>query len=243
MKVREAFVARNNQFSLLSADYSQIELRIMASLSKDKNMIMAFTNNIDIHAATAAKVYKVDLSEVNKKMRANAKSVNFGIIYGISAFGLAQNIRISRKEAQEIISNYFEQFPKIKTYMENSINEARKKEYVETIMGRRRYLRDINAKNGMIRAMAERNAINAPIQGSAADIIKIAMINIENQIVKRNMKSKMLLQVHDELVFDMHKSESNELQKIVRNEMENAVSLEVPLVVDIGEGNNWLEAH
>ena len=243
MKVREAFIARNDDFTLMCADYSQIELRIMASLSKDKGMLSAFNNGEDIHVATAAKVYNVPLHEVDKVMRSNAKSVNFGIIYGISAFGLSQNIGIKRKEAKEIIDNYFIQFPQVKKYMDWLITEARNKQYVETIMGRRRYLKDINAKNGMIRAMAERNAINAPIQGSAADIIKIAMIEVDKEIERRKMQSKMLLQVHDELVFDMHKSESLELKNLVKEKMEHAVSLEVPLIVDIGEGANWLEAH
>tara|TARA_B100001250_G_scaffold138725_1_gene118770 strand:+ start:9016 stop:11781 length:2766 start_codon:yes stop_codon:yes gene_type:complete len=243
MKVRQAFVPRNSDFCLMSADYSQIELRIMASLSKDDAMLTAFNNGLDIHSATAAKVYKVPLEEVDKTMRSNAKSVNFGIIYGISAFGLSQNIGVNRKEAQEIIDNYFEQFPKVKEYIDWAIDQARDREYVETIMGRRRYLRDINARNGMIRAMAERNAINAPIQGSAADIIKIAMINVDKEIVTRKMQSKMLLQVHDELIFDMHKSEADDLKELVRNKMENAVSLSVPLVVDLGVGENWLEAH
>ncbi len=243
MKVREAFIARNDDFTLMCADYSQIELRIMASLSKDKGMLSAFNNGEDIHVATAAKVYNVPLHEVDKVMRSNAKSVNFGIIYGISAFGLSQNIGIKRKEAKDIIDNYFIQFPQVKKYMDWLITEAREKQYVETIMGRRRYLKDINAKNGMIRAMAERNAINAPIQGSAADIIKIAMIEVDKEIERRKMQSKMLLQVHDELVFDMHKSESLELKNLVKEKMEHAVSLEVPLIVDIGEGANWLEAH
>ncbi|MBU46057.1 MAG: DNA polymerase I [Flavobacteriales bacterium] len=243
MKVREAFVPRNNTFTLMSADYSQIELRIMASLSKDEGMLTAFNNGIDIHSATAAKVYNVPVEEVDRIMRSNAKSVNFGIIYGISAFGLSQNIGVSRKEAGEIINNYFEQFPKVREYMQWSIDQARDKEYVETIMGRRRYLKNINAKNGMIRAMAERNAINAPIQGSAADIIKIAMIEVDKEIVKRNMKSRMLLQVHDELIFDMHKSEADVLKSLVKEKMEQAVSLQVPLIVDIGEGDNWLKAH
>ena len=243
MKVREAFIPRNNSFTLMAADYSQIELRIMASLSKDEAMLNAFNSGIDIHSATAAKVYKVPLKEVDKTMRSNAKSVNFGIIYGISAFGLSQNIGVSRKEAQAIIDNYFEQFPKVKKYMDWAINQARKKEYVETIMGRRRYLKDINSRNGMIRAMAERNAINAPIQGSAADIIKIAMIEVDKEMTLRSLQSKMLLQVHDELVFDMHKSESIELKSIVKEKMEQAVKLEVPLIVDIGEGDNWLKAH
>jgi DNA polymerase-1 len=243
MKVREAFIPKNNNYILMSADYSQIELRIMASLSKDEGMLTAFNNGVDIHSATAAKVYKVPLEKVDRIMRSNAKSVNFGIIYGISAFGLSQNIGVTRKEAQEIIDNYFKQFPKVKEYMDWSIEQARDKEYVETIMGRKRYLKDINARNGMIRAMAERNAINAPIQGSAADIIKIAMIEIDNEIVKRKMQSKMLLQVHDELVFDMHQSEVVILKSLVKNKMEQAVSLLVPLIVDIGEGDNWLKAH
>jgi len=243
MKVREAFVPRNNTFTLMSADYSQIELRIMASLSKDEGMLTAFNNGIDIHSATAAKVYNVPVEEVDRIMRSNAKSVNFGIIYGISAFGLSQNIGVSRKEAGEIINNYFEQFPKVREYMQWSIDQARDKEYVETIMGRRRYLKNINAKNGMIRAMAERNAINAPIQGSAADIIKIAMIEVDKEIVKRNMRSRMLLQVHDELIFDMHKYEADVLKSLVKEKMEQAVSLQVPLIVDIGEGDNWLKAH
>ena len=243
MKVREAFVPRNNTFTLMSADYSQIELRIMASLSKDDGMLTAFNNGIDIHSATAAKVYNVPVEQVDRIMRSNAKSVNFGIIYGISAFGLSQNIGVSRKEASEIINNYFEQFPKVREYMQWSIDQARDKGYVETIMGRRRYLKNINAKNGMIRAMAERNAINAPIQGSAADIIKIAMIEVDKEIIKRNMRSRMLLQVHDELIFDMHKSEAKVLKSLVKEKMEQAVSLQVPLIVDIGEGDNWLKAH
>ena len=243
MKVREAFVARDDNFCIMSADYSQIELRIMASLSKDESMLAAFNTGIDIHSATAAKVYKVSLEDVDRNMRSNAKSVNFGIIYGISPFGLSQNIGVSRREAKEIITNYFEQFPKVKEYMNWSIDQAREKQYVETIMGRRRYLKEINSRNGMIRAMAERNAINTPIQGSAADIIKVAMINIDKEIDIRKMKSKMLLQVHDELVFDMHHSEAEELKFIVKEKMENAVSLQVPLIVDIGEGENWLKAH
>ena len=243
MRVREAFVPRDDSFTLMAADYSQIELRIMASLSGDEAMLNAFKNQIDIHSATAAKVYKVPLKDVNRKMRSNAKSVNFGIIYGISAFGLSQNIGVSRKEAKEIIDNYFEQFPKVKEYMQWAINQAREKEYVKTIMGRKRYLRDINSRNGIIRAMAERNAINAPIQGSAADIIKTAMIDIDKEMAKSKMKSKMLLQVHDELVFDMHLNETELLKSLVKNKMENAINLQVPLIVDIGEGNDWLKAH
>tara|TARA_B100001142_G_C14316613_1_gene648714 strand:- start:319 stop:2214 length:1896 start_codon:yes stop_codon:yes gene_type:complete len=243
MKVRKAFIPRNNKFILMSADYSQIELRIMASLSRDQEMLAAFNKGLDIHSATAAKVYKVPLDKVDRIMRSNAKSVNFGIIYGISAFGLSQNINVSRKEAQEIITNYFEEFPRIKQYMDLSIKKAREKKYVETIMGRRRYLKDINASNGMIRAMAERNAINAPIQGTAADIIKIAMIQVDREMTKREMRSKMLLQVHDELIFDMHESEKEELKTLVKEKMENAIRLEVPLIVDIGEGDSWLKAH
>ena len=243
MKVRKAFIPKDENYTLMAADYSQIELRIMASLSKDEGMLTAFNNGVDIHSATAAKVFKVDVKEVDRNMRSQAKSVNFGIIYGISAFGLSQNIGVSRTEAKAIIDNYFEEFPRVKEYMDWSIEQAREKEYIETIMGRRRYLKDINARNGMIRAMAERNAINAPIQGSAADIIKIAMINIQQAMEQREMKSKMLLQVHDELVFDMHNSESSELKTLVKEKMVQAVSLQVPLIVDIGEGLNWLEAH
>ena len=243
MKVREAFVPRNKNFTLMAADYSQIELRIMASLSKDDAMLNAFNNDVDIHLATASKVYKVPLDEVDRNMRSNAKSVNFGIIYGISPFGLSQNIGVSRKEAKEIIENYFDEFPKVKEYMDLSIEKAKDQQYVETILGRRRYLKDINSTNRMIRAMAERNAINAPIQGSAADIIKVAMIEVQSEIDKRNMQSKMLLQVHDELVFDMHKNEADELKYLVKEKMEKAVTLQVPLVVDIGDGANWLEAH
>jgi len=243
MKVRKAFIPRDNNFTLMAADYSQIELRIMASLSKDEGMLKAFNESIDIHAVTASKVYKVPLEEVDRTMRSNAKSVNFGIIYGISAFGLSQNIGVSRTEAKQIIDEYFLQFPKIKEYMDWSIEQARAKKFVETIMGRRRYLKDINARNTVIRSMSERNAINAPIQGSAADIIKIAMIEVDRVIEEKDMQSKMLLQVHDELVFDMHNSEKEELKNLVKEKMEQAVNLYVPIIVDIGEGVNWLEAH
>ncbi len=243
MKVREAFIPKDKNFTLMAADYSQIELRIMASLSKDEGMLKAFNNDIDIHAVTASKVYKVPLEKVDRRMRSNAKSVNFGIIYGISAFGLSQNIGVSRKQAKQIIDDYFEQFPKVKEYMRLSIEQAREKQYVETIMGRRRYLKDINSRNSVIRSVAERNAINAPIQGSAADIIKIAMIDVDREMRKRKMKSKMLLQVHDELVFDMHNSEKDELKNLVKEKMEQAVSLQVPVVIDLGEGQNWLDAH
>ena len=243
MKVRASFVARNSDYTILSADYSQIELRIMASLSKDLAMINAFKNGIDIHSATASKVWRVDLACVDKTMRSKAKAVNFGIIYGISAFGLSQNIGISRKEAKQIIDQYFEEFSKVKSYIDESIEKARKDQYVETLMGRRRYLPNINSKNAVIRSVSERNAINAPIQGLATDIIKKAMISIQAELQLNRMKSKMLLQVHDELIFDMYSEETEMLREIVKRCMENATKLEVPLVVDMGEGENWLQAH
>ena len=243
MKVRASFIARNSDYTILSADYSQIELRIMASLSKDLAMINAFKNGIDIHSATASKVWRVDLACVDKTMRSKAKAVNFGIIYGISAFGLSQNIGISRKEAKQIIDQYFEEFSKVKSYIDESIEKARKDQYVETLMGRRRYLPNINSKNAVIRSVSERNAINAPIQGLAADIIKKAMISIQAELQLNRMKSKMLLQVHDELIFDMYSEETEILREIVKRCMENATQLEVPLVVDMGEGENWMQAH
>ncbi|MDC3104891.1 DNA polymerase I [bacterium] len=242
MKIREAFVAKKG-FSLLAADYSQIELRIMASLSKDSSMLEAFNNNLDIHSATAAKVYNVDLKDVDRSMRSAAKAVNFGIIYGISAFGLSQNIGVSRTEAKQIIEQYFEEFPLVKKYMDLSIQIARDNEFVETLFGRRRYLKDINSRNAVMRAAAERNAINAPIQGTAADIIKIAMIDIANTLIKEGLKSKMILQIHDELIFEMHPSEELKLKSIVESCMIKASTLDVPIVVDMGIGNNWLEAH
>ncbi len=242
-EIRKAFVPRSEDFLLLSADYSQIELRVIAELSQDKGMLDAFISGEDIHAATAAKVYGVSIKDVNSDMRRNAKMVNFGIIYGISAFGLADRLNISRTEAKEIIDNYFIQYPGIKDYMDLSIEKAKKKGFVETIMGRRRYLRDINSANATVRGFAERNAINAPIQGSAADMIKIAMIRIADEMEKRKMKSKMLLQVHDELVFDAHKSELEDLKVLVEDKMKNAIPLKVPVEVGIGSGKNWLEAH
>ena len=242
-KIREAFISRNQDFILLAADYSQIELRIMASLSQDSSLLAAFINGEDIHSATAARVYGVDLDEVTRDMRSKAKAVNFGIIYGISPFGLSQNIGVSRSEAKEIIDNYFIQFPKVKEYMNNAIIDAKENEYVETLMGRRRYLKDINSRNAVVRGVAERNAINAPIQGLAADIIKKAMIDIQNELDNGNMKSRMLIQVHDELVFDMHKSEIERLKQLVKEKMEKAFNLQVPLIVDLGSGHNWLEAH
>ena len=243
MKVRKAFVPSNKNHSILCADYSQIELRIMAALSEDAEMVKAFNNGIDIHSATAAKVYNVSVDEVDKMMRTNAKSVNFGIIYGISAFGLSQNIGISRNEAKNIIDEYFIQFPAIKKYMDSIISKARKQEYVETYYKRRRYLPNINSRNAVIRSVAERNAINAPIQGTAADIIKIAMIEIQKELINQNMQSKMILQVHDELVFDMLNDEKDKLIPLVKGKMEQVIDLGLPLVVDIGEGENWLEAH
>ena len=242
-EIRKAFVPRNANYILLAADYSQIELRIIASLSGDKAMIQAFKDGIDIHTATASKVYNVPIEEVDKDMRRNAKGVNFGIIYGISAFGLAENIGISRKEAAEIIATYFESYPAIKNYMEQTKIFAREKGYVETIKGRRRYLKDINSSNAIVRGFAERNAINAPIQGSSADMIKVAMINVQKRMLEKNMQSKMILQVHDELVFDAHLDEVEELKILVEKEMREAISLNVPIVVDMNTGKNWLEAH
>jgi len=242
-EIRKAFIPRNEDYTILSADYSQIELRIIAALSHDEGMIEAFNSGQDIHAATAAKVFDVPLNEVTREMRSNAKMVNFGIIYGISAFGLAERINISRTEAKEIIESYFSKYPKINQYMHDNIEFARKHGYVETIMKRRRYLNDINSANAVVRGYAERNAINAPIQGSAADIIKIAMINIHKEFEKQQFKSKMLLQVHDELLFDVHHAEKEEIQKIVTDKMEHAVKMDVPLTVESGFGNNWLEAH
>ncbi len=242
-EIRKAFIARDENFLLLSADYSQIELRIIAELSGDPGMLEAFNSGEDIHAATASKVYGVPLKEVTSDMRRNAKMVNFGIIYGISAFGLADRLNISRTEAKGIIDNYFSQYSHVKEYMDQSIELARSKGYVETILGRRRYLRDINSANATVRGFAERNAINAPIQGSAADMIKIAMINIHDDIRKMKMKSKMLLQVHDELVFDAHISEVDELKKLVEQRMKTALKLKVPVEIGMGIGKNWLEAH
>ena len=242
-EVRKAFVPKNEDFTLLAADYSQIELRLMAHLSQDEGMLSAFQNGEDIHAATAAKVYQVELEKVSREQRSYAKMVNFGIIYGISAFGLSQRLGIKRGEAKEIIDNYFLQYPKVKDYMDLSIENAREKGFVETIMGRKRMLNDINSRNAVVRGYAERNAINAPIQGSAADIIKMAMINVDETIKEQDFKSKLLLQVHDELVFDVHKSEVKILKNIIKDNMENALLLSVPLKVEVGQGPNWLEAH
>lgn len=242
-EIRKAFIARDKDHVLLSADYSQVELRIMAELSKDEAMIEAFNSGQDIHAATAAKVYGVDPDKITPEMRRNAKMVNFGIIYGISAFGLAERLNISRTEAKTIIDSYFQKYSGIKDYMDSAIENARSKGYVETIMGRRRYLRDINSNNATVRGFAERNAINAPIQGSAADMIKIAMINIHCDLSAKKLKSKMLLQVHDELVFDAYKDEVEQLKSIVEERMRTAIKMSVPIEVGIGTGYNWLEAH
>lgn len=242
-EIRKAFIPRSEEFQLLSADYSQIELRIIAALSNDKAMIEAFKNNEDIHTSTAAKIFEVKPEEVDRQMRIKAKSVNFGIIYGQSAFGLAQNINISRSEARDIIEAYFKQYPGIKAYMDSCIEHAKKSGYVETIMKRRRHLRDINSSNSIVRGAAERNAINAPIQGSAADIIKIAMINIFRKMEEVGLQSKMLLQVHDELVFDVHRDELDRMKEFVRDKMENAVDVGVPLVVEMNAAGNWLDAH
>jgi DNA polymerase-1 len=242
-EIRKAFIPRNEEYTILSSDYSQVELRIIAALSNDENMCEAFLQGEDIHKATAAKVFGVPIADVSKDMRSKAKAVNFGIIYGQGAFGLAQNLGISRGEAKEIIESYFTQFSSLKKYQHETIENARKTGYIETMMGRRRYLADINSANAIVRGFAERNAINAPIQGSAADIIKVAMINIQREFQHRKFKSKMIMQVHDELVFDVHLSEVDEIKPIIREMMSGAANMRVPLVVDMNTGDNWLQAH
>ncbi len=242
-QIRKAFVPRSGEYLFMSADYSQIELRIAASFAKDETMIEAFRAKRDIHTTTAAKVFGVKLEDVTADMRRKAKEVNFGILYGSTAFGLSQNLGISRSEASEIIKAYFNEFPAIKRYMDDSINSARETEFVETILGRRRYLRDINSRNITTRGFAERNAINAPIQGTAADIIKIAMINIHHWLKKNDMKTKMIMQVHDELVFDLHRDEVEQVKQQVSYLMKHAVNLEVPMEVEVGIADNWLDAH
>ena len=242
-QVRKAFIPRDESYVLMAADYSQIELRIIAALSKDEGMITAFQNNEDIHQATAAKVFDIPLDEVTQAQRSNAKTVNFGIIYGVSAFGLSQQTDLNRNEAKELIDTYYSTYPKLRNYIQDQVDFARDNGYVTTVLGRRRYLKDIYSQNAVVRGAAERNAVNAPIQGSAADIIKLAMIAIQNKLDKGSWQSKMLLQVHDELVFDVPKEEIETLQTMIKNEMENAFSLDVPLMVDIGIGSNWLEAH
>ena len=242
-QVRKAFVPRNEDYTLLAADYSQIELRIIAALSKEETMIEAFKDGEDIHASTASKVFNVPISEVTREQRSNAKTVNFGIIYGVSAFGLSNQTNLSRGEAKELIDTYYETYPKLKAYMSKQVDFARDNGYVQTVLGRRRYLKDINSRNAVVRGAAERNAVNAPIQGSAADIIKIAMINIYKKLQEGNYKSRMLLQVHDELVFDVYKTELEVMKSLIKTEMESAYKLEVPLDVEMDIGDNWLEAH
>ncbi len=242
-EVRKSFIPRDENHVLLAADYSQIELRIIAALSEEENMMEAFKNGEDIHASTAAKVFNVPLDEVTREQRSNAKTVNFGIVYGVSAFGLSNQTDLSRSEAKELIDTYYETYPKLKAYMSAQVDFARENGYVETVLNRRRYLKDINSRNAMVRSGAERNAVNAPIQGSAADIIKLAMINIYNRFKKEGFKSKMFLQVHDELVFDAHKDELEIIKPIIKYEMENAFKMSVPLDVEVGIGENWLQAH
>ncbi|MEQ8360893.1 MAG: DNA polymerase I [Cytophagales bacterium] len=242
-EIRKAFISRDNDHILLSADYSQIELRIMAAFAEDKSMLEAFEKGIDIHSTTASKIFKVELDKVDSDMRRKAKVANFGIIYGISAFGLSQRLNIPRKEAAALIEAYFNEFPNVKKYMDDVINSARENEYVETILGRRRYLRDINSRNQTQRGFAERNAINAPIQGSAADMIKVAMIKIHDWMNSEKMKSKMILQVHDELVFDVYKNELDSLKDKVEDIMKNAIPMKVAMEIGMGTGLNWLEAH
>ncbi len=242
-QVRKAFIPKDKNHVLLAADYSQIELRIIAALSEEETMIEAFKNGEDIHASTAAKVFNVPLEEVTREQRSNAKTVNFGIIYGVSAFGLSNQTDLSRKEAKALIDTYYETYPKLRAYMASQVDFARENGYVETVLQRRRYLKDINSRNAIVRGAAERNAVNAPIQGSAADIIKLAMINIYKRFEEEGFKSKMLLQVHDELVFDAHKDELEIIKPIIKHEMENAFTMLVPLDVEMGIGENWLEAH
>ena len=242
-QVRKAFIPRDENYCLLAADYSQIELRIIAALSEETTMIEAFKNGEDIHASTASKVFNVPINEVTREQRSNAKTVNFGIIYGVSAFGLSNQTELSRAESKDLIDTYYKTYPKLRNYMSELVDFARENGYVQTVLGRRRYLKDINGSNAIVRGAAERNAVNAPIQGSAADIIKIAMINIHRKLKAGNYKTKMLLQVHDELVFDVYKPELETMKTLIKSEMENAYSLSVPLDVEIGVGENWLVAH
>ena len=242
-EIRKAFVPRSEDFKILAADYSQIELRVMASISGDESMRSAFNEGLDIHSATAARVYDVDIDEVSSDMRRGAKTVNFGIIYGISAFGLSQRLDISRSEAADLIDSYFEEYPRVKEYMDDTILFAKENGFVETVSGRRRYLRDINSSNAMIRSAAERTAINTPIQGTAADMIKLAMVGVHQALSEGGFKTKMILQVHDELLFDMAIEEEDKIKEIVVEEMQNALPMEIPAVVDVGVGENWLEAH
>jgi DNA polymerase-1 len=240
--MRKAFIPSDGNM-LLAADYSQVELRLMAEMSGDEGMIEAFQSQQDIHSATAAKVFGISLEEVDRDQRSKAKMVNFGIIYGISAFGLSQRLGVSRKEAKAMIDEYFAKYPKVKEFMDKSVKDARDHGFVETIKGRRRLLKDINSRNAVVRGFAERNAINAPIQGAAADIIKIAMINIQDRMKAEDLKSKMLLQVHDELIFDVVPCELEKMKDLVKTEMEGAVKISVPLEVEASFGDNWLQAH
>jgi DNA polymerase-1 len=242
-EIRKAFIAGDAQHLLLSVDYSQIELRLMAHLSEDPNMIEAFRRNEDIHAATAARIFHEPLDKVTREQRRQAKTANFGIIYGISSFGLAQRLQIPREDSRKLIEGYFATYPGVKRYMEHIIESAHEHGHVTTICGRIRTLRDINSRNAAVRSAAERFAINAPIQGSAADIIKIAMIRVHDELRRRRLQSRMILQVHDELVFDVCHSELDEVKEIVQREMEQAIPLKVPLLAEMGVGRNWLDAH
>src|SRR4029077_12266546 len=242
-EIRKAFVPRDPEHRLLSADYSQIELRIIAALSREAGLLEVFRTGGDVHTATAAKVYNVAPDAVTAEMRSKAKMVNYGIAYGISAFGLSQRLGIPRKEGAEIIDQYFKQFPGIRKYMDDTIASARQRGYVETVTGRRRYLRDIQSSNATVRGAAERNAINAPIQGTAADLIKLAMVQIHVELTRRKLKTKMLLQVHDELVFDLFVPEEKDVRRLIEEKMKTAIPLDVPMVVEIGVGKPWLEAH
>jgi DNA polymerase-1 len=242
-EIRKAFVPSTPDGFIVSADYSQIELRIMAHLSCDTHLIEAFRKGQDVHAMTAAKIFGISPDEVTSDQRRIAKTANFGIMYGISSFGLAQRLKIGRAEAKKIIEDYFANFPAISSFIEDTLAVTRENGYVETIFGRRRYLPDINSKNGTVRSLAERNAVNAPIQGTAADIIKLAMINVDRRIAKEGLKSRMILQIHDELVFDAAADEVEKLEAIVKEEMENVTRLSIPLTVECNHGKNWLEAH
>jgi DNA polymerase-1 len=241
-EIRKAFVPEDGNI-FFSADYSQIELRLIAHLSRDRNMIADFLSGNDIHAATAAKIFGVDIKDVTREMRSRAKTANFGIIYGISSFGLSERLTIGRKEARDLIDGYFNSYPGVKRYMDESIRKAREQGYVTTMFGRRRYLRDILSRNQVVRGNAERNAINAPLQGSAADIIKIAMVRIHEKMKSEKWASMMILQVHDELIFEVAPEELEKLKEMVIHEMTHAVELDIPLKVDWGTGKNWMEAH
>ena len=242
-EIRKAFISSRPDGIIVSADYSQIELRIMAHLSCDTHLIEAFRNNMDVHAITAAKIFGISPEDVTADQRRVAKTANFGIMYGISSFGLSQRLGISRGESKKIIEDYFANFPAIESYIQDTLSAARESGYVETLFGRRRYLPDITSRNGTVRALAERTAINAPIQGTSADIIKLAMINVAKRIEAEGLKSKMVLQIHDELLFDAYPEEVEKLMTIIKEEMENVIRLSIPLTVECNYGNNWLEAH